>query len=352
MQTHLSVCLAIGLWLSAPLITIAQTSGDATISFIDVHAHLLGGQQNMAGAVSAALTRMDQVCISKLIVMPPPEDGSNKTHDYEVFVEAIRPYSTRIAFLGGGGSLNIMLHQAGKQTVVSDSLRREFTEKANDILKQGAKGFGEMAVQHLSLQGAHHPYESIPADHPLFLLLADIAAQHDVPIDIHFDVVTEDIPTPAYLTSPNNPKVLHANLDAFERLLDHNPKAKISWAHAGSDNTGHWTVDLSRRLLQKHPNLYMSLRLGPGHSRQNFPLTPDGQIKPEWLSLLKDFPTRFLIGTDQFIGSSPDQGPGGKKETKTPKSRENVPVFLKTLPADLARKITSENAIALYKLKN
>lgn len=340
--------------LSGPGAGTSHTAGGAVIPWVDVHAHLVGRPKGIAGAASAALKTMDQTSTRRLIAMPPPQDETNQSSDYEILAEALRSHSRRIAFMGGGGSLNVMLQKARKETAVSDHLKREFERKADAILQQGAVGFGEMTAHHLSLHGSEHIYESVAADHPLLLLLADIAARHDVPIDFHFDVVTQDIPTPAWLTSPNNPQILHANLDAFERLLDHNPRAKICWAHAGSDNVGHWTVDLSRRLLQKHPNLSMSLRLGPGHSRQNFPLTPGGQIRPEWLGLLQDFPTRFVIGTDQFFADSARQGTGPVAEltAKTPKSRENAPVFLQALPPDLARKIASENAIALYKLKN
>ncbi len=33
----------------------------------------------------------------------------------------------------------------------------------------------------------------------LFLLLADIAVKHDVPIDVYFDVVMEEIPRSGWL---------------------------------------------------------------------------------------------------------------------------------------------------------
>ena len=325
-----------------------------SIQWIDVHNHFISPQRDFTGVVSAALTMMDQIGIRKLIAMPTPNDGSHPGVDCESFSYALHLYPKRFAYLGGGSTLNIMLQQAGKQTSVSDSLKRQFKQKAEEILRQGATGFGEMAAHHLSLHGADHPYESVPANHPLLLVLADIAAEHDVPIDIHFDVVTKDMPDPNWLTSPNNPKILHVNLDAFEQFLDHNPKAKICWAHAGSDNIGHWTVDLSRRLLQKHPNLYMSLRLGPGYAPENFPLTPDRQIKPEWLQLLKDFPTRFVIGSDNFIAAASfhGTGTGAMLASRVPITRELVPAFLNALPADLARNIASDNAIALYKLRN
>jgi len=63
--------------------------------------------------------------------------------------------------------------------------------------------------------------ESVPADHPLLLLLVDIAARHDVPIDLHFDPVLEKMARPDWAPS-TNPAVLPANFPAFERLLAHN----------------------------------------------------------------------------------------------------------------------------------
>ena len=55
------------------------------------------------------------------------------------------------------------------------------------------------------------------------------------------------------------------NPDAL-RLLAHNPKAKILWSHMGWDNTGHRTAALTARLLEKHPNLYMSFKISPKDS--------------------------------------------------------------------------------------
>ena len=60
------------------------------------------------------------------------------------------------------------------------------------------------------------------------------------------------MPLPSHLKSPPNPPRLHANIAAFERLLAHNPRAKIIWDHAGWDNTGYRTADLCRRLLKDY----------------------------------------------------------------------------------------------------
>ncbi len=326
-------------------------SEKSSVPWIDGHVHFIAPKGDYDGAMKDAVSVMGRTGASMMIVMPAPNDGSKPVRDYESFLPALRQQPSKFAFLGGGSSLNAMIHQA-KQGSVSASLRKQFEEKAAEILKAGASGFGEMAIHHLSLHGSSHPYESVPADHPLFLLLADIAAKANVPIDVHFDLVAEDTPVPDSIDSPNNPKTLKANLAPFERFLDRNPKAKICWAHAGSDNVGHWTTELSRRLLKAHPNLYMSLRLGPGHFPQNFPLSQDGELRPEWLALFKEFPTRFYIGDDQFfLGESAQSSGASAFSSKAPLARKLTAVFLKALPPELASKIASENVAALYKLK-
>ena len=255
----------------------------------------------------------------------------------------------RFGFLGGGGSLNLMIHEAAKDGGVSEPLRKRFEDRANQILAAGAAGFGEIAVHHLALRPGH-PYESVPADHPLLLALADIAAGHDAIIDLHFDVVAEDSRIPAWGSPFDNPAELRANLPAFERLLEHNRKARIVWAHAGSDMLGFWTPALSRRLLAKHSNLYMSLRVDFGRAPQNHPVDSAGALKPEWLQLLAEFPDRFVIGGDQFIFAP---GPGGLPgfAQRAPVVREKTRALLEQLPPELARKIGIDNASRLYRLK-
>ena len=156
---------------------------------------------------------------------------------------------------------------------------------------------------------------------------------------------------PGWLTPPN-PASFQANLAAFERLLAHNRNARIVWAHAGSDMLGQWTVSLSRMLVAKHPNLFMSLRMVPGRAPQNHPLTPNDQIKPEWRQLLNDFPDRFVIGGDQFfVADAVSAGPAKGFAQRAGIIRQRVNLFLAALPEALARKIGFENALRIYKLK-
>jgi predicted TIM-barrel fold metal-dependent hydrolase len=215
----------------------------------------------------------------------------------------------------------------------------KYRKRAEAILAAGAAGFGEMAAEHFP---SSTPYESAPPDHPLFLLLADIAAQHDVPICIHMEAVPQDMDLPAPLESPPNPPRLHANIAAFERLLAHNPRAKIVWAHLGWDTTGYRTPELTRRLLAAHANLFMEIKLDPVDKGKTSPITnrASGTIKPEWLKLFTDFQDRFVIGTDQHYPQS-----------SGPQRWQAAVRLFNQLPAAVQQKIGADNAVHIYNLK-
>jgi len=281
--------------------------------------------------------------------MPRPQPPAHRNpYECDLFSAALRKLPERFAFLCGGGSLNPMTQQARDQTEVSEDARGRFEEKANQLLALGAVGFGEMTALHLS-HFTGHPFESVAPDHPLFLLLADIAAKHEVVIDLHMDAVANDMPLPARFASPPNPPTRSANVAALERLLAHNRRAKIVWVHLGSDFTGHWTATFSRALLEKHPNLYMSIRISPPGVPETSPFTASRDLKPEWLELFRAFPDRFVLGSDSFYPSPRIQVAG----RRPPIAMMLMPlrVLLNRLPADLAHKVGYENATRLYKLK-
>jgi len=235
--------------------------------------------------------------------------------------------------LAGGETLNSMIQQSVRSGDAGAAIQTKFRESAEALLHMGAAGFGEMAAEHFA---GGTPYQFAPPDHPLFLLLADIAARHDVPIDMHMEAVPRAMALPPDLNSPPNPAQLHENISAFERLLAHNPRAKIIWAHLGSDGTGYRTPDLCRRLLQKHSNLYMEIKLDPKAPGKNF-LMAGEKIKPDWLMLFQDFPDRFIIGSDQHY-----------PEPSGPPRWQQVVLLFNQLPADLRTSIGTENVAHIY----
>ena len=306
--------------------------------YIDVHTHL--DESDVDGSMQSALHAMPDENLAEIIFMPSPFTLADANRfDVERLLPAAKQYRGKIAVLGGGGTLNPMIIEAARTGDAGPEVQKQFKERAEAILTAGALGFGEMAAEHFP---SSTPYEYAPPDHPLFLLLADIAAEHDVPISIHMEAVPQDMDLPTPLKSPPNPPRLHANVAAFERLLSHDPRAKIVWAHLGWDNTGYRTPELMRGLLEAHPNLLMEIKLDPVDTGKSSPLTngASGKIKPEWLKLLTDFQDRFIIGSDQHY----PQGSG-------PQRWQAAVLLFNELPAAVRQKIGTENAIRIYHLK-
>jgi hypothetical protein len=331
------------------------------VEWIDVHAHPTTGRNekpDVKGAIDDAVSALGSSKVSKMILMPQPMVTGErmgktlKPVPFESWIGEAAKYPGRIYVMGGGATLNVMIHEESPDGHPSNALKKRFADRAEAILKLGAIGFGEIALTHFSMI-ADQPYMNTSADHPLLLMLADIAAEDGVVIDVHFDPVGKDIPRPDYMTG-DNPDVLQRNIDAFERFLDHNPDAKICWAHVGSDRMNFWTPQFTRDMLEKHPNLYLSLRLHLTPSAQNFPLSPNG-IRPEWIETFRRYPDRFVMGSDRFFISPTLQKSGGPAAQFAKLNEGTLELserFLGYLPPELAEKFAFKNAEQLYGLAN
>jgi hypothetical protein len=338
-----AIALAFSLHLGAaePHPAEADAAPVASLTpFVEVHSHF--GGKDPAAAIEDALRVMPMENCAKVIFMPSPfaAEQTNRFDD-EVIMAAEKDHRDKFAFLGGGGTLNVMIQQSVMSGDSGPEVVKMFKERAEQIMRDGASGFGEMTPEHFAMN-ANGFYEYAPADHPLFLALMDVSAEHDgAPISVHMEAVPTPMPIPAELASfHNNAPQLHANIPAFERLLSHNPHGNIVWAHEGWDNTGGRTVELSRRLLKAHPNLYMEIKIDPVEPGKNYILANagSGAIKPEWLQLFKDFPDRFVIGSDQVYPEPKGQ----------PQHWQSSVTLLNQLPADLRKKIAFENTARLY----
>lgn len=318
--------------------------------YIDTHYHLVGpkkqGQLRLEKSVRNALTAMDVSGVKQTLLVPMPQvAGQSLQLRLEDLLPIVERYPKRFAALGGGGTLNGMIQQAVKQGRVTADLERKFETRALEIIQKGAVGFGEMTAEHFSMS-EHHPYETAPPDHPLFLRLADLAAKYDLPIDIHMEAIPEEMPMPPRFKSPPNPKVLKPNIAAFSRLLAHNRRARIIWVHLGWDNTRRRTVALTRRLLAENSNLYMSIRIASGMQTRKveaagFPLDKNGRLQQEWLEMFKEFPDRFVLGSDEIVKASNDHPSAGSLRSTTS--------ILDQLPTQVRQRIGYKNASLLYK---
>lgn len=318
---------------------------------IDVHSHFQADRtRHFPSALRTALAKMDELGIARTLLMPPPlvSRGANY-YDIEELRFAAQQHPDRVAIMGGS-SLNVMIHDTDPKAV-SDAVKARFRARVDEIVAQGAVGFGELGVHHVSIpaMGSNHAYESVPADHPLLLLLADLAAERGLPIDLHMDLVPETMPLPEVLRANRlNPDTLAENAEAFKRLLSHNPKARFVWSHVGFEPLLTRHPQRVRQWLKAYPNLYMSFRVNKGHPNPAAAMTGDGQLKPAWVALIGEFPDRLMLGSDAFY----DQG-GIARGSGDPGQDQGIRwlrSLVDALPAPLAEAVASRNALRLYKL--
>ncbi|MDX1485606.1 MAG: amidohydrolase family protein [Alphaproteobacteria bacterium] len=318
---------------------------------IDVHTHIIGRPKMFPGALKVAegLAHRHGVKITVLSHVPAIKD--KVMYRFPALKQLIQGRKG-FAFLGGGGSLNPIIHSHDAKSGSHEHAAGQFESIARRIIRSGAAGFGEMGALHISLRSGH-AYTHQPADHPLFLRLADIAAQSGLPIEIHVDAVDGSMNTPDEFADADNPGVLPGTLAGLERLIAHNPKAKISWAHGGSDPLGEMTPGRIHRMMDKYPNLYMSLRVADSRWRKSKNIVFDGdELDKEWRALLLAHSDRFFIGTDAMF-LSPDMPRRNHLTAFAEGNSDRYEVtrqMLALLPKQVAEKIAYKNALRVYRL--
>lgn len=319
-----------------------------TIPWIDVHAHLVCERSPCAQVAADALEKMDEAGIRLSIIMSPPRPESKGVDHAELNVAPSR-HPGRFALMGGGDILNPLIVGTPPDQVSPD-LKKRFATAAETLLAAGVKGFGEIGAHHFS-RVSGHPYYWTPPDHPLLLLLADIAGRHGVPIDLHMEpVIVDGAPSPRAFAELN-PPTMRENMRAFERLLAHNRQAIVVWAHAGRDQTRFWTPALSRELFERHLNLHMSLAARSKMTPAPFhAMDSEGILKPAWAKLIEDFPDRFMIGTDRFYAYGKSGGPAATFAQRGAEFTDGARALLAQLPSGVARKVACENAERIYRL--
>ena len=340
------------------------------LRFVDTHTHLHpvgldkthGGEgggfqgrlnegEKLAEAALKLIIRMDQQRLKTALIVVVPSGQSGPETTYILMRDTVRRHPDRLKLLAGGALLGPMLQETDP-SAVTDEIKRRFREVAERVLDDGAVGFGEMISYHLCMN-PKHTFQYAAPDHPLYLLLADIAAKRNVPIDLHMEAIERSVPTPNHLKRrcDKNPETLEPTIPGLEVLLRHNPNARIVWEHIGWDNTGQMSPSLMRRLLSEHANLFISLRgLDRNQTRdgRSFPNrifdTAGRTVKPEWRQLIEDFPDRVMLGADEFIG------PGDK--AKLAASFEKTWSIPDIFPGEVGEMIGGENARRIFKLGN
>lgn len=80
----------------------------------------------------------------------------------------------------------------------------------------------------------------------------------------------------------------HSDAEAVDRIFAQDPDALVLWAHAGFEGP-----ERIAEMLGRHDNLWADLAFRSEHA-------PDGELAEDWQALFRQFPDRFMLGTDTF----------------------------------------------------
>ena len=278
--------MRVGIGLAAALLTLALSGGirleaaraDTSIEIFDAHLHY-NWEPKPHFTLEEVLALFRKNNVTGILATSRPNDGTHalmaaKAEGLQV-VPFIRPYRVR-ADIGSWFS----------DPVIFDLVKDEF--------KRGYyRGVGEF---HLTGKAA---------DNEWVRKTVDFAVANNL-----------------YLHA-------HADEEAVEILMRHNPKARIIWAHTGF-GLSHARV---AALLDKYPALWGELSYRSGI------VDGAGTLTPQWRDLFERYPDRFLIGSDTWIA---------ERWASYSEIMAQYRGWLKQLPLAVASRIASGNAKALF----
>jgi len=315
----LTTLAASGTPVGTPIITSSPVTTPFSGRYIDVHSHIRPDGMDY----SLLLSNMDKEGIDTMVIMEPPgsiwlQGGTPAKYGIP---DAGLKYPKRFITLCSGDA-GTMLYTAAKTGSYTPEDETRYKALLLDAARSGTcLGFGEIGVRHFPPSGMPQTYDiTVPADHSWMLAMSDVAAQYGIPVDIHMEATSDTVA-------------------GLERLLAHNRNTIIIWDHAGWGNTPDNTPALMRRLLSENPNLYTSIKFRQDMSDTGF-LNAEGTINPAWLSVVKEFPDRFMMGSDIKPGI-------WDNEFRQVKSHVSI---LSQLPPEIQGKVARDNAIRIFKI--
>lgn len=228
------VCLIIGLAGAGP----AQAQRDRRAPWlIDAHLHYIQGDAEALGA-EAIITTLRRAGVGKAVITSTPPELVLQLYD--------RAPERVVPLLG------VYRTPADKGRWHRDVDLPARVERA--LRDRRWRGVGEL---HIFAEHRHSP---------VFLAIVDLATERGLPI------------------------LLHADPAVVDRLYDHNPHARVVWAHAGA----YPFPPLLHDYLRRYPNLYLDL------SVRDDRIAPDGELDDAWEDFIIEHSDRLLIGVDTF----------------------------------------------------
>jgi Tat protein secretion system quality control protein TatD with DNase activity len=286
---YLLAVLSIFCWMSA-----AQAA-DYTGPLFDAHLHYNEEAQS-PHPIQDVLARMQRSGVKAIVANSRPNDGTKNLASAQeqtakagvTVVPFIRLYRNRADY-------DTWFRDETIYTMVLDEL-------AKGTASGAFKGIGEF-----------HLYDSNNANGAVAAKLMRLAEEKQLAVLAHVDDAAIDL--------------------LMAHTASKGQQAKLIWAHTG---IGGASAERVRGLMKRYPMLMGELSYRPGLTDSN------GQLSAEWRSLILEFPTRFMIGSDTWVNQRWLYYDDLMKGYRT---------WLGGLPANVARQVAWENGAALFGLK-
>lgn len=304
--------------------------------YVDGHLHYVDFFQESDG-MSALLNAMDEGEISQAAIMGIPvakiwhEDEPKKPRYYAGDDAAMYWYSaTDFELLNAIQALPPAQQQRFIPFIsginANDKNAAAHLRRALELNPGFWQGIGELFTRHDDVTALMHG-NTPRANNEAMMKVYKVAAEFDLPVLIHSNVTSKRERNPLYL-------------EEMEAALSKNPEVKFIWAHAGTSKELHrhqeeleFLRPLLQRLLAKYDNLTIDLSWT---LIEPYLLDEQGKPRPQWLALLKQYPQRFVLGSD-VVGRFDNLG----------NTMHRFDPVLQALPPEMAKAIAHDNFLAL-----
>ncbi len=320
-------------WIASFLLAVSTANADTTsCGKVDAHVHFVDFFQDSEGS-EALIKGMDAGGIDKVVLMGMPivkkwdENSPQRPRYFQGDDSALYWFSATDVFVAEAVQ---RLPKADRGRFIpflsgfnpNDKHAADHIERMIALYPGLWRGIGEVMTRHDSLTALVQD-ETPRANNEAMMRVYRLAAKHGLPVMLHSNITSIREDEPLYLPE-------------LEEALEKNPDTKIIWAHAGTSaeierNLGRleFLPEVVAKLLSRHPRLFIDLSWSV---LQPYLLQEDGTPRGQWIALIKQYPTRFIIGSD-VVGRFDDLG----------KKLEAFDGFLQALPDDVARGVAGTN---------
>jgi hypothetical protein len=299
-------------------------------ALVDGHLHFLNFVQETDG-MAKFLKAMDETGVAESAVIGMPvvkqwDEGDAKRPTYYLDNDSRTYWYSATDFLVARAILDLPKDQQARLHPFICGINSADRNAVDHVRRMLAlypnfwQGIGEVFLRHDELTALTYG-ETSRGTSDAFSRLLDLGAASNLPVLVHSDIGA------AWLEKPDF-------LNEIESAIGAHPKTRIIWAHAGISRRivipNH--TEILRRMVAQYPNLTIDLSWVIFDQE----IAPAGVLDRRWASLIEEFPTRFVIGSDTV---------GVFDQYKATLQRYYL--LLDALKPETARKVAHDNFLAL-----